>query len=348
MAEEQGRRGERAAWGGTMRGRLQHGRRTAFTFIRHLLHRFQMSRVGILAAALAYYAAFSLGPLLLLLAGWTGTFLRNRPELAESYRDSLAQLLAPVLPTDLDSTEVVQRSLDAVLTQLGEGAIGRTIFSLIVLLWASSGFFAVLQQALELIFEVPEERSFFRKRAIALLLVAAVALVIAIELIGGALITWVLGMASEVQFRLRGFGLDVPGVPAPPAVAEPLRVLLAVAAFTLCFRYLPRRVSSWWGALVGALVSVIGLQAMRVVLPLVFDAERFNVVYGVVTSLVVLLLWLYLSMLLFLAGALIAAEASAWIRGEVMVRRRGTDTTGPPTLREREGAAERRDDEPDD
>lgn len=321
MAKEPDRGNDGLRWGGALRGHVHHGRRVTFTFVRHLVHRFTMSRVGILAAALAYYAAFSLGPLLLLLAGWTGTMLRNRPELAASYRDELAQLLSPLLPTDVDSTDMVERSLDAVLSQLGEGAIWRTIFSLAILLWASSGFFAVLQQALELIFEVPEQRGFFRKRAVALLLVAGVALVIAVELIGGALVTWVLGLAGEAQFRLEGLGLDVPAAPAPPLVAEPLRVLIAVAAFALCFRYLPRRVSSWRGAVIGAFVSVAGLQAMRVILPLAFDAERFNVVYGVVTSLVVLLLWLYLSMLLFLAGAIIAAETSAWMRGQVLTGR---------------------------
>src|SRR5690606_12473158 len=54
--------------------------------LKRLYRRYNESRLQMLAAALAYYAAFSLGPLLLLLAGWLAVFLRNRPEIASEYR----------------------------------------------------------------------------------------------------------------------------------------------------------------------------------------------------------------------------------------------------------------------
>lgn len=279
--------------------------------LRRFVARASRARVTMLAAALAYYAAFSLGPLLLLLGGWLGSTLRARPELAARYREALAQLLTPVLPEGLDSQELIDRSFEAALTQLSEGTLVRTALSLLVLLWASSGFFASLQRALEVIFEVPVTRGFVRTRFVALLLVATVGMVIILELIAGSLLSWtwsVLGAASE---RLEAVGLVLPDPPAFLADPGPLRILLAVAVFTLCFRYLPRQASDWRGAAAGALVSVAGLQGMRIVLPYAFDEARLNVVYGVVASLVVLLLWLYLALLLFLVGALVAAEASA-------------------------------------
>ena len=282
--------------------------------LRRLARRFARARLGMLTAALAYYAAFSLGPLLLLLGGWLGSALRARPEVADRYRSALSELLAPVLPEGLDSLSLIERSFEVVIGQLAEGTVLRGILSLLVLLWASSGFFASLQRALEVIFDVPETRGFIRTRAVALLLIAAVALVIAVELIGSSLLAWLWGGVTATLARLEAFGIEMPSPPGFLAETGPLRILLAILAFALCFRFLPRKSSRWDGALLGALVSVGGLQVMRVLLPLAFDESRFNLVYGVVASLVVLLLWLYLALLLFLVGALVAAESSAGAR----------------------------------
>ena len=300
--------------------RAARARRATVHAARRLIRRYRRARVSTLAAALAYYAAFSLGPLLLLLGGWLGSTLRARPDLAARYREALAQILTPVLPEGVDGLSLVERSFEVVLDQLAQGTLLRGALSVAVLLWAASGFFASLQRALEVIFEVSETRGFLRTRGVAMLLIAGVALVIALELIGGTLATWGWRTLQSASTALEGVGLSLPDPPALLTNPGPLRLVLAVAAFTACFRWLPRRTARWDGALLGAVVSVAGLQLMRVLLPLAFDEGRFNLVYGVIASLVVLLLWLYLALLLFLLGALVAAEASA--EGRRRARRR--------------------------
>lgn len=292
--------------------------RATLVWIRRLVARYRRAKVSTLAAALAYYAAFSLGPLLLLLGGWLGSALQARPELAERYRQALAEILEPVLPEGFDGLALIERSFDVVLSQLSQGTLLRVGLSLIVLMWASSGFFASLQRALEQIFEVPDTRGFLRTRAVALVLIAAVALVIAVELLGASLTNWLWSTARGVTSGLEPFGLALPQAPSWLADPGPLRLLLGVTAFAATFRYLPRGRSGWLGSILGAVVSVAGLQAMRIVLPLAFDEARFNLVYGVVASLVVLLLWLYLALMLVLVGALVAAEIS---NGERPARR---------------------------
>ena len=304
-------------------GRLGGAWRVIVLVARRLIRRFRRAQVSTLAAALAYYAAFSLGPLLLLLGGWLGSALRARPELAARYRTAFAQMLEPLLPEGFDGAALVERSFDLVLTQLSEGTILRIGLSVIVLLWASSGFFASLQRALEKIFDVPEQRGFLRTRAVALVLVASVAVVIGLELIGGSLASWSWSALRNLTEPLDAFGLQLPGAPDWLRDPGPLRLVLAITAFTATFRLLPRRTSRWWGSLLGALVSVGGLQAMRVVLPLAFDEARFNLVYGVIASVVVLLLWLFLTLLLVLVGAVVAAEVSAEQRRRERKRQRG-------------------------
>ena len=299
----------------SFRRRLPKPLRHADRFVRRLVRRFADTNASMLAAALAYYAAFSLGPLVLLLGGWLGSALRARPEVSARFREGFAELLAPVLPEGFDGSELIESAFTAVVDQLAAGGWFGLALTVLVLLWAATGFFASLQRALEIIFDVPSTRGFLRTRVVALALIFAVAAVIAVELIGVTVFGWVWSLAEASVTALEGLGLDLPELGAPPTdLGVPLRLALATTAFALCFRFLPRGGSRWEGAIAGAVVSVAGLQGMRWVLPLAIDEARFNVVYGVIASLVVLLLWLYLALLLFLFGALVAAEGSAEAR----------------------------------
>lgn len=284
-------------------------------FAKAIFHRSQNLRLPLpmLAASLAYYAAFSLGPLLLIVAGTLGFVLRNRPDLTSEYRTVLIDLLAQVMPLQENSAELAERAFDTLVTLLQQGALLNGIISLVFLIWVSSNFFASLQLALEIIFEAREQRGFWRKRVVALVSIGAVGLVIAFEVVGGLLITSVSELLGQLQAGFASIGVPL----AIPDIGWGLRLLsqvgrfvLAAVTFTLSFRYLPRRSSTWIGALSGGLFSVVALIVARQMLFLFFNIERFNLIYGIVTRLLAILLWLYLSLMLFLIGALITAHIS--------------------------------------
>ncbi|MDA0699690.1 MAG: YihY/virulence factor BrkB family protein [bacterium] len=274
-----------------------------------LVSRYERARVPLLAASLAYYAAFALGPLLLLLGGWLALALRNRPELVAPYREALTELTAQLLPLQVDPASLVDASFAVIVGQLGEGALIRSALSVLVLLWASSSFFASLQIALELIFEVRRPRGFFRKRAVGLLLVVAVAFFVVVELLGGALAAGATQLWTQLRSFAAGFDVALPALRLPGAF-DLLRAIAATAAFALAFRFLPGRGSDLVGALVGGVACTLSLIAMRAILLATFSIERVNLVYGVVTGLVVWLLWLYAALWLFLMGAVLAAEVA--------------------------------------
>jgi membrane protein len=287
------------AWSRTSVGRFLSG----------IVQRYARARVPLLAASLAYYAAFALGPLLLLLGGWLGVALRNRPELAAPYRDALTELTSQLLPLEVDPGALVDTSFQVIVGQLGDGALLRSALSVLVLLWASSSFFASLQIALELIFEVRRPRGFLRKRAVGLLLVVAVAAFIAAELLGVAIVAGTTQLWTQLRTFAAQFDVVLPILQLPGAF-DLLRAVAAAAVFALAFRYLPGRGSDLVGAVVGGVACTISLLAMRALLLATFSIERVNLVYGVVTGLVVWLLWLYAALWLFLMGAVLAAEVA--------------------------------------
>lgn len=271
--------------------------------------RYGRARLAMLAAALAYYAAFALGPLLLLLGGWLALALRTRPEVAAPYREALVDLVGQLLPLEVDPQALVDASFAAIVTQLGDGAVLRSGLSVVVLLWASSSFLASLQVALESIFDVRTPRGFLRKRAVGLLLVVAAAGFVAVEVIGGALGGSALRALAQVRDALGTYDVALPEVRLPAAF-DLVRAAAMTSVFALAFRYLPRRGSDAVGAWIGALVCTASLLAMRQLLLASFSMERVNLVYGAVTGVVVLLLWLYFALWLFLMGAVVAAEVA--------------------------------------
>ncbi len=310
-----------AAWARTPTGR----------FVVGAARRYGRARIPLLAAALAYYAAFALGPLLLLLGGWLALALRARPELAAPYRDALVDLVGQLLPLEVDPQALVDASFQAIVGQLDEGAVLRSVLSVVVLLWASSNFLASLQVALELVFDVRNPRGFLRKRAVGLLLVVAAAAFVAVEVIGGALGGAALRAWAQVRDALGVYDVALPDVRFP-ATFDLIRAAAMTAVFALAFRYLPRRGSDFVGAWVGAVACTVSLLAMRQLLVASFSVERVNLVYGAVTGVVVLLLWLYVALLVVLLGAVVAAEVARARRRHARAQSlRARSPAGDPT-----------------
>ena len=189
-----------------------------------------------------------------------------------------------------------------------------------MLLWASSNFLASLQVALELVFDVRSPRGFLRKRAVGLLLVVAAAAFVAVEVIGGALGGAAIRAWAQIRDALGGYDLALPDVRLPAAF-DVVRAAAMTAVFALAFRYLPRHGSDAVGAWIGAFASTVSLLAMRELLLASFSVERVNLVYGAVTGVVVLLLWLYVALWLVLMGAVVAAEVARARRRHARVLR---------------------------
>lgn len=270
---------------------LRRARAVADAVARHPLgeltlglhQRYRTHGVAMLAAALAYYAAFSLGPLLLLLGGWLGIVLRDRPELADPYREALEGLVGQLFPLSGDADAMVQQSVDAIVGQLAEGALLRSLLSLIVLLWAASNFFASLQSALERIFTVETQRGFLRNRLVALALVFAVAAFVVVEIVGATLGDAAAQLWAALVTALARIDLTLPEV-SWPAAFSPLRLALGAGILTLTFRLLPREHSDWTSAAVAGAFGAIALAALRQMLVVTFNVERMNLIYGVVTG----------------------------------------------------------------
>jgi len=261
---------------------------------RRLWHESQKDELLGRAAQLSYYALLALFPALIFLTALMGLFS------VESFMPELMSYLRNVLPAD--ALSMVQRFL----TQIAEGS-GANILSLGALgaLWASSSGVTAIMDALNVVFDVKEDRRpFWWIRLIAILLTIGLAgfviLSLALILYGPTIGRWIAD--------LMGFGVAFTwmwNVLQWPIIAS-LMLIVVAAIYHICP---DRRYKRWRWVTPGSLFAVL----MWVLVSLGFKAyvdnfSDYNKVYGSIAGVIVLMLWFYWSGMVLLLGGEINAE----------------------------------------
>jgi len=260
---------------------------TLATLGKETLTRWTENRAGTLAAALAYYALFSLAPLVLIAAA-VGGLVFGRQAAEGQLHAHLAGMMGDA------GARAVQR-LVANLEQQRSGGIVATLVGLATLLFAASRAFAQLQGAMNIIWEAkpPTTRGiveFLRVRFLSFSMVLGIGLLLLVALILAALGGYL--------------GALLPGA---AAVGQGLNTLVslvvATGLFAMIYKILPDTEVAWrdvWlGALVTSLLFTIGKLAIGFYLGKVSVASS----YGAAGSVVILLLWVHYSAMLLYLGA---------------------------------------------
>ncbi len=243
-------------------------------------------------AAVAFFFLLSLVPLLMVASASLSAL--PIPHLW----DQLIALLAEVVPPD--AMVLVRSVIASVIT-----AHPARILSIGILtyLWSTTGAFSSLIEALNIAYDVKQERPWWRDRLQALLLTfscGALSIVLLIFLIAGP---------AVIQFLSRMF-------PVPEIVTEiwpPLRIALIISTFVTIVMILytlgPNRKVAFKSALPGAAFSVIVWLAASAGLGFyVGHFSNYNATYGSLGAIIILMLWFYLTFVVFLVGAELNAE----------------------------------------
>lgn len=267
-------------------------RRGAGNIFRLLLcaaKRWSNDNASILGAALAFYCAFSLAPLLVLLVSALGWFVGA--EQAFYYIGyQLTELFGPT------TAEVLVEA--AKHAQSGEGILA-TVVSAVTLVVGASTVFSALENALELIWgsqaHAPQGiKGFIRNRLLSFGFLLAVGFLLLVSLTlstGLAALQAQLGRLYPGWMVLAG-GLDFI-----------LSTALSASLFALAFRYMPATRITWRLAGGGALVTALLFQLGRWAIGLYLGRATQPSAFGAASSFVALLLWLYYSAQIFLYGA---------------------------------------------
>ncbi|MDB4879256.1 MAG: ribonuclease [Gemmatimonadetes bacterium] len=251
-------------------------------------------RILSLAAETAYYFFFSLFPLLLFLTPLLG-MLGNGPELMEGLLDRLAATMPG------DTISLLRRTLHEILTARG----GAGVMSLGALLagWAGSNIFGSLMQALNVAYDVSETRPFWKRLLLRLICLAAAGLSVAVATLvfmdGERLARW----------AGRALGLGPAGILAITVAQLVVATALLVALGALTYKLLPNVKQRWWHVVIcSAIATALWIAATLLFRLYVEHFGAYNRTYGTIGGVILLLSWMYYSMLVVLIGGELASE----------------------------------------
>jgi len=245
------------------------------------------------AAAFAYYAVFSLIPLLALLFSIGSMFFA-----ADTVKHTVAEFIPPGSPG--------QDQIWAMVDELQRARGGVSVLSLIILAWSSLKFFQALVRAVNRAWHT-EDIPWWQMPLKNLGMIG----VILSGFVLGILIPAIMQGVVKVLTALERFMMShVPGLQLGLlfAILDLSRYLVGGAVLfytlTMLYTFAPRRrvlVRHVW---LPALIITLALQLSQIAF--VNYLPRFvnyNTVYGTIGSLMLLLFWIYLSGILIISGA---------------------------------------------
>ncbi len=243
------------------------------------------------AAALGFYSILAVSPILVLLVTLLSALnLKWHEQLQTQVQDLMGAEAA-------NAVEVVIRQ-----SQTPHGA-HVNLWSILILLISASAVFAQLQTSLSLIFATPKARKkvssfriqvveFLTRRLICLGMVFTFVLISAASLIASGFLSLLaygdLSVGMKILHEIGGFGVFA-------------------IFFALIFRWMPECRAQWRAAIHGGLLTAVLFTIGKVVIGIYLTRAEVGSAYGVAGSFIVLLVWVYYSVLIFLVGAELSA-----------------------------------------
>lgn len=276
--------------------------RRLWQLIKQAAENWSTDQASTIGAALAFYCAFSLAPLLVILVAIVGRIVG--PKVAYGY---VAVQLSTLLGAG--SAQIVLAAVRSSQTQQGTIA---TLVSIVTLIIGATTVFAVLELALEQMWGIEARisrgwRGFLRTRLMSLGVILAMGFLLLVSL---SITTAVSSLRGFVAQQYPGFVLLI----------EALNLLVSLGMSTLVvaliYQYMPARRLAWKAVLYGALVTALLFHAGRWAIGSYLGMSIEPSAFGAAASFVALLLWLYYSAQIFLFGAEFTACLSNARRGQ--------------------------------
>ena len=243
------------------------------------------------AAALTYYALMSLFPALLVGVALLG--LLGQQSTVDDVARYLTERGAPESTVD-----AVSSSLEtAVRSQAGSSSALLAV-GLAVALYSASGFFGAAGRALNAVYRADEDRGFVKRKVLQLastiLLIVAALAVLVMVFLGGE-------VAREL-FDVVGLGRSAGAIWT--WVRWPLALVVTTGIFSFLYAAAPDRQRAFRFISPGAVAAVLlWILASVGFFFWVDNFGSYNATYGAFATVVILLLWLYLTNAAMLLGA---------------------------------------------
>ncbi|MGF1517491.1 MAG: YihY/virulence factor BrkB family protein [Nodosilinea sp.] len=264
---------------------------TGWQLIKSTALAWKNSQTSVLAASLAYFAVFSLAPLLTLVVMIVGLVYGEaavQGELVGQIEQVVGDEAAQVLETAIAS-----------LRESQNGGLFQALVSFGVIIFGIYSLFMQIQYSLNQIWRIRPEPSqdmakFLRKRVLTGLMVFVVVLLVFASFLFNTTMGTLVNVVGDALprgfplWRVAGFGLSL---------------VLLTLVFTLVYTILPDARVHWRDALVGAALTTVLLMTGQLLFWQLLERTEFGSAYGIAGSFVILITWIYFAAHIFFVGA---------------------------------------------
>lgn len=261
-----------------------------FAILRDTLNEFNADKAPRLAAALAYYTAFSIAPLLIVVISIAGLVWNQ-----EAVRGQLDNQIRGLVGAE---TATVIQDMVASANKPSAGIVA-TVIGVVTLFLGAAGVFGQIQDALNTVWGVQPKPnrgilSTLKVRFLSFTMVFGIGFLLLVSLALSAFLSalngWMLSRLpfSETMLQIINF-----------IVSFGVITLL----FTVIYKVLPDAKIRWKDVWVGAAVTALLFTVGKLLIGLYIGNSSTASSYGAAGSFVVLLLWIYYSAMIFLFGA---------------------------------------------
>ncbi|RKQ36630.1 YihY/virulence factor BrkB family protein [Kocuria tytonis] len=282
-----------------------------------------------LAATLTYFAVLSVFPALLALVSLLGVFGQG-----EATTKAILDFLNQYAPSAL--VELLSDPISQLTTQSGAGLA--LVVGVLGALWTASGYTGAFARAMNRIYEVAEGRPFWKLRPTMLLITLVLVLIVA------AVMFMVLLSGDLAQTLGDAVGLGSTTVTVWNWAKIPVILFLLVLLIAILFYATPnvKQPKFRWMSPGAAVALVFMIVAGLAFAFYVANFAKYNATYGVIGSVIILLLGLWIMNNVLLLGAEVDAELErgrqlqGGIRAEQTIQLPPRDTTQVKKLRDKE------------
>jgi membrane protein len=254
----------------------------------HALHQFHENDLFTSAAAMSYFGLMTLFPALLLLlalSNWVASGTQMIQHIVDIYPGS-------------------SKFLHETIRSLSNVSNGIIITCAVIVLWAGSWVFAVVERALNRVWGTTH-RTFFHGRMLTLGMIGIVGLLLVASVFG----TSVLVSLQEIAGRMSPRQLERYRLLASvgsvfwQVVFALVSYLVTCALFAMVYRFMPNAYVTFRDTIPGALIGSLLWEVAKYGFAWTLIYFNYEQVYGSVGAVVAVLTWGYVSSLVLLFGA---------------------------------------------
>lgn len=242
-----------------------------------------------LAAGIAYYSLLSLFPLILGFIALLGMILP-----LGSIQDELFNFFESSFP---GSAAFLERNITNIIHL--RSTLG--VLSLVLLFWSGSSMFGAVSRAINRAWGIrfQQEPPFYKRKPRDFAIMFGIGILL------------ILSIVTTTVFTILS-GKNLPGMGIALSIgAGLLAFLLNLIIFLFLYRYIPYTKTSWGNIWPGALLAAMLFEIAKSLFTLYLGHfANYDVIYGPVGSVIVLLVWVYICAFILILGAELSFEYS--------------------------------------